>query len=68
MNSNQSSLTPLIQKQDIDFGQLDSVTAMTDFAVAGRYPESDQWIDECDPLEWITIVQQACNFIWQKIE
>jgi len=61
-------LLHLSQKQDIDFEQLDSVTAMTDFAVAGRYPESDQWIGECDPLEWMTIVQQACGFIWQKIE
>jgi len=25
--------------------------------VAGRYPESDQWIDDCNPSEWMAIVQ-----------
>ena len=36
--------------------------------VAGRYPESDQWIDDCNPSEWMAIVQQACEFIWQRIK
>jgi len=51
----------------VDFDQLDSVTTMTDFAVAGRYPESDQWIDDFNPSEWMVIVEQACDFIWQKM-
>ncbi len=41
---------------------------MTDFAVVGRYPESDQWIDDYEPSEWIVTVQQACDFVWRKIE
>ncbi len=61
-------LVDLAREQDADFDQLDSVTAMTDFAVAGRYPESDQWIDDCDPSEWMAIVQQACDFVWRKME
>jgi len=61
-------LVDLAREQDTDFDRLDSVTTMTDFAVAGRYPESDQWIDDCDPSEWMAIVQQACDFVWQKIE
>jgi len=60
-------LVDLARKQDVDFDQLDSVTTMTDFAVAGRYPESDQWIDDFNPSEWMVIVEQACDFIWQKM-
>ncbi len=61
-------LVDIAREKDADFEQLDSVTAMTDFAVASRYPESDQWIDDCDPAEWMPVVRQACDFIWRKIE
>ncbi len=61
-------LVDIAREKDADFEQLDSVAAMTDFAIAGRYPESDQWIDDCDPAEWMPVVQQACDFIWRKIE
>jgi len=60
-------LVDLAREQDAGFDRLDSVTALTDFAVAGRYPESDQWIDDCDPSDWMVIVQHSCDFIWQKI-
>jgi len=61
-------LIDLAKEQDVDFGQLESVTAMTDFAVAGRYPESDQWIGDCDPSEWMESIGVACDFVWKKIE
>jgi len=61
-------LLDLAREQDADFDQLDSVTDMTDFAVAVRYPESDQWIDDCDPSEWMVIVERACDFVLQKME
>jgi len=57
----------LAREQDAGFDRLDVVVAMTDFAVAGRYPESDQWIDGCDSSEWMAIVEQACDVVWQKI-
>jgi len=60
-------LIDLAKEKDADFDQLDSVTAITDFAVAGRYPESDQWIEDCDPSEWMESIQQACDFVWKKI-
>ena len=60
-------LVDLAREQDEGFDRLDVVVAMTDFAVAGRYPESDQWIDGCDPSEWMAIVEQACDVVWQKI-
>jgi len=25
-------------------------------------------IDDCNPSEWMAIVQQACDFIWQRIK
>ncbi len=40
---------------------------LTDFAIAGRYPESDQWIDGCDTEEWMATTRHACDFIWGKI-
>ena len=61
-------LVDLAIEQDADFEQLDSVTDMTDFAVAVRYPESDQWIDDCDPSEWMVIVERACDFVLRKME
>jgi len=61
-------LVDLAREQDADFEQLDSVTDMTDFAVAVRYPESDQWIDDCDPSEWMVIVERACDFVLRKME
>jgi len=60
-------LIDLAKEQDTDFDQLDSVAALTDFAVAGRYPESDQWIEDCDPSEWMESIRQACDFVWKKI-
>jgi len=60
-------LIDLAKEQDTDFDQLDSVAALTDFAVAGRYPESDQWIEDCDPSEWMESIWQACDFVWKKI-
>lgn len=60
-------LVDIAREKDADFEQLNSVASMTDFAVAGRYPESDQWIDDCDPVEWMPVVRQACDFIWRKI-
>jgi HEPN domain-containing protein len=54
--------------KDSDFEQLESVADLTDFAVAGRYPESDQWIENCDPGEWMVAVRRACDFIWIKIK
>jgi len=61
-------LVDIAIEKDADFVELNAIIPMTDFVVAGRYPESDQWLDDCEPVEWIELIRQACDFIWLKIE
>ncbi len=60
-------LLDIARQKDADFEQLESATGLTDFAIAGRYPESDQWIDGCDTEEWMATTRHACDFIRGKI-
>ncbi len=60
-------LLNIASEKDAGFDKFESVADLTDFAVAGRYPESDQWIEECNPTEWMPIAQNICNFIWDKV-
>ncbi len=60
-------LLDIARRKDADFEQLESAAGLTDFAIAGKYPESDQWIDDCDTEEWLATTRHACDFIWGKI-
>jgi hypothetical protein len=61
-----SRLVYIASQKDAEFESLESLADLSDMAVAGRYPESDQWIVEYDVADWIITVRNACDFIWSK--
>ncbi len=53
---------------DQRFKVWESLENMTVFAVVGRYPESDDWIGDCDPRPWIDEVTRFCQFVRSCLE
>jgi len=53
---------------DVSFEQWERLSGISIFAVAGRYPESDDWIGDCHPNDWIDDVQALHLFVCEKVE
>jgi HEPN domain-containing protein len=53
---------------DQKFADWERLEDMSIFAVAGRYPESDSWIGECSPSDWLVDVEAFCTFVWAQME
>jgi len=61
-------LLDMVVKLDATFEQWERLGDISIFAVAGRYPESDEWIGDCYPHDWLDDVQALYLFVCEKVE